>query len=458
MGTRVSVQNNGQAAAGSFVLRVNNIDQTVSGLGVGETTTLFFSTTINPLTATVDATGTVPESNENNNVRSEMVPVPTPPLPCVSATDFAQTVVNNLNTKNFDAVKNMMGQTFGMGFWQSQGNSYSPNDAIQQLQTNYIGTSTQLGSDPSKDLSALLGGLNPYSIMGLDPSNSQALFVSGWGLDGKGEAILYVTRRPDGTLYFDRVLIAPTGFVPSPTPTLIGPYAVARVASNDVLNIRAGAGVNFQVVGWFPPDATNIMKTGVTAMADGVEWSEVQKLDGGLGWVNSSYLTEYVTPDAFCADGRIPVLIEQLKGSINQSNGDMFASLLGKHGAAINFWRDVPAVNYTSSSARNIFSDTTIFDWGTGPEAGPTGTHGTFAQVVQPDLLDVFNSSYQLGCENPSYAQMYVNPWPYTNIHYYSILKPPTSDVFDWKVWLIGFEYVDGVPYLYGTVHYVWEP
>ena len=193
-------------------------------------------------------------------------------------------------------------------------------------------------------------------------------------------------------------------------------------------------------------------------MADGVEWSEVQKLDGGLGWVNSSYLTEYVTPDAFCADGRIPVLIEQLKGSINQSNGDMFASLLGKHGAAINFWRDVPAVNYTSSSARNIFSDTTIFDWGTGPVAGPTGTHGTFAQVVQPDLLDVFNSSYQLGCENPSYAQMYVNPWPYTNIHYYSILKPPTSDVFDWKVWLIGFEYVDGVPYLYGTVHYVWEP
>jgi hypothetical protein len=54
---------------------------------------------------------------------------------------------------------------------------------------------------------------------------------------------------------------------------------------------------------------------------------------------------------------------------------------------------------------------------------------------------------------------MYVDPWLHTNIHYYSILKPPSPEVvFDWKVWLLGIEYVDGTPYLYGTVHYVWEP
>ena len=194
-------------------------------------------------------------------------------------------------------------------------------------------------------------------------------------------------------------------------------------------------------------------------MADGAEWVEVQKPDGGFGWVNSSYLTEYVTNQAFCADSRIPVLIEQLKGSMTQSNGDMFAGLIGpKHGAAINFWRDVSPVQYTPVTARSVFTDTTVYNWGSGPEAGPTGTHGTFAQIVKPDLLDVFNSSYQLGCDNPSYAEMFVNPWPHTNIHYYSILKPPTSDVFDWKVWLVGFEYVDGVPYLYGTVHYGWDP
>jgi photosystem II stability/assembly factor-like uncharacterized protein/uncharacterized protein YgiM (DUF1202 family) len=460
MGTRVSVQNNGQAAAGSFVLRVNNIDQTISGLGIGETTTLFFPTTLNPVTAIADATGTVLESNENNNIRSEMVPVPTPPMPCASATDYAQTVVNNLNAKNFDAATSMMGQSFTVALWQSQGTSYPPNDAIQQLQTNYIGASTVLVPNSSRDLNALLGGLNPYTIMGLDPSNSQALFVSGWGLDGKGEAILYVTKNAEGNLYWNSVLIAPIGFAPPASPvTLTGPYAVMRVASADVLNIRSGAGVSFPVIGSFPPDATNIMKTGTTVNADGAEWAQIQTLDGGFGWVNSFYLTEYVTPDAFCADSRVLTLIEQLKGSMNQSNGDMFASLIGsKHGVAINFWRNVPAVNYTNGTAHNIFIDSTDYDWGSGPEAGPTGTHGTFAQVVQPDMVDVFNSSYQLGCDNPSYAQMYLNPWPHTNIHYYSITKPPTSDVFDWKVWLVGFEYVDGIPYLYGTVHYVWEP
>lgn len=194
-------------------------------------------------------------------------------------------------------------------------------------------------------------------------------------------------------------------------------------------------------------------------MVEGAEWVEVQRLEGGLGWVNSFHLTEYVTNAAFCADTRIPILIEQLKGSMDQSNGDMFASLIGKHGVAVNFWRDVPPVNYTSVTSRGIFADPTTHDWGSGPAASPTGTVGTFAQVVQPDLVDVFNSSYQLGCDDPSYAAgMSANPWPHTNIHYYSILKPPTPNLFDWKVWLIGFEYVDGVPYIYGTLHYVWEP
>jgi hypothetical protein len=405
----------------------------------------------------LDANKAGTDSNESNNTQSQMVPVPTPPLPCVTPAELEQNIVNALNAKNFDAAKSMMGQTFGFAFWQSQGFSRTPDEAIQQLQTNYIGASTVLVPDPNKDLMALLGGSNPYSIMGLDPAKSLALYVSGWGLDGKGEAILYVTQSLDGKYYWNSVLIAPTGF--APPVTLKGPYAVVRVAPNDILNIRSGAGSSYQVVGWFPPDATNIMKTGATAIAEGVEWVEIQKLDGGFGWVNSFYLTEYVTHDAFCADTRISTLIEQLKGSVNQSNGDMFASLVGsKHGAAINFWRNVPSTNYTSDTARTIFTDTTTHDWGTGPAAGPTGTIGTFAQVVQPDLVDVFNSNYELGCDNPSYASMFVDPWPNTNIHYYSILKPPTLDVFDWKVWLVGFEYVDGIPYLYGTVHYVWEP
>jgi hypothetical protein len=202
------------------------------------------------------------------------------------------------------------------------------------------------------------------------------------------------------------------------------------------------------------------MKTGATAMADGAEWSEIQRLDGGFGWVNSTYLTEYVTSQAFCADTRVLTLIDQLKSSMSASNGDLFASMVGpEQGIAINLWRGAALVRYTNITARNIFTDPTIYDWGTPPGEGGPGINGTFAQIVQPEFVAVFNSTYQLGCDNPSYAAgMSPDPWPHTNIHYYSILKPPTANLFDWKVWLVGFEYVDGRPYLYGTLAYIWDP
>ena len=158
-------------------MRVNNVDQTVNGLGVGETTVLFFPGSGNRVTAIVDATVTVSESNENNNTRSEMVPVPTPPLPCNNPTEFAQTIVNRLNARNFDAVKALIAQQFSFAYWQSQGTSYTPDSPSRALKSN-LNTNIPLVSDANKDLTALLGGSNPYTIMGLDPTKSQALFVS----------------------------------------------------------------------------------------------------------------------------------------------------------------------------------------------------------------------------------------------------------------------------------------
>ncbi len=128
-------------------------------------------------------------------------------------TRFNQTVVEALNARNYDVAKVLMDQSFIFAFWQSQGFASTPDEAIEQLRNNYIGANTVLIADPNKDLNALLGGFNPYAIMGLDPSKSQALFVSGWGLNGAGEALLYATRLPDGSLYWYGALIAPSKFI-----------------------------------------------------------------------------------------------------------------------------------------------------------------------------------------------------------------------------------------------------
>jgi CARDB len=393
MGARVWVKNNGQAAAGSFVVTVNGIQQTANGLGISETTALFFPTSNNPVTAVVDSTNVIAESNETNNTRSEMVPVPTAPLPCATGTPnapqdfntFGQTLVNALNGRNFDAAKSMMDQSFGFAFWQSQGYSTTPNEAIGQLPSHL--SATPLTPNASQDLNALLGGLNPYSIMGLNPSNSQGLFVSGWGSDGKGEAILYFTRRPDGTAYWHSVLIAPSGFIPDVDPTL--------------------------------------------------------------------------THDAFCADTRIPLLLTQLKGSLNQSNADTFSGLASPaHGIDVRLWAYASPVNFNANNVYTVFTSTQVYNWGSGPAGGPEGVVGTFKDVIQPKLLEVLNApNMETYCDNLTKVFPLTNPWQYPDMRYYNLYKPASPDIyFDFRTWLIGFEYVNGQPYIAAMVTIVWEP
>ena len=344
-GVRVGVSNNGQAAATGFMVEVNGMQQPVNGLGVGETVILFFPGERNPVTAIVDPTSIVAESDETNNSRTEMVPMPTPPLPCT------------------------------------------------------------------------------------------------------------VTPSPT--------------FTPSPTPTgtpaaLIGPYAVILVTPNDVLNVRSAPGVSNPVIGSFARDAVNVMRTGPSQQVGGAEWVEVLLPDGiSKGWVNSYYLTEYVSRETFCTDPRVQPLIATLKQAMTSSNGPLFGSLFSpKHGMNLNYWPSSNTVNYTSATAQTVFTDPQVIDWGSGGGSGIVDT-GTLAQVVQPQMVDVLNSPYQLNCDALSYGQTYTNVTAYsnTNIHYYSVVKPPTPEiVFDWKVWLIRIEYVNGQPYLFGAVHYVWEP
>jgi hypothetical protein len=257
-------------------------------------------------------------------------------------------------------------------------------------------------------------------------------------------------------------VVTPT-FTPSATPVaLIGPYAVILVAVNDVLNIRSAPGASNPISGMFAYNAVNVMRTGPTQPADGGDWVEVLLPDGvNKGWVNSKYLTEYVSHETFCADARIPQLIKQLKQAVTSSNGTLLGSLVSqKHGLNMNYWASSTTVNYTATTAQTVFSDAQSINWGSGGGSG-VGDVGTFAQIVQPQMIDVLSSTYQLNCDEIVYGASYTNVLQYqyanTNIHFYSVIKPPTN-VMDWKVWLVRIEYVNGQPYLFGTVHYVWEP
>lgn len=398
---------------------------------------------------------------------SNELPTATPTPPDDPAS-YMQNLVSAINARNYDVVRSTMDQVVAFAYWQSQGIASTPDQAIESFRANAVPL-TPTGAD----LTSLLGGMNPYSIMGLDPARSQAQYVTGWGPDGKAEAILYVTRRVDNSLYFFGVLEAPYGFIheaPTATPTaiptftptppvsLIGPYAVVNVAANDVLNIRAGAGVSQNIVGFYPPDATDVMRTGPGVSVDGAEWVEIRRNDGLTGWVNSYYLTEYVTHEAFCADSRILPLIEQAAQSMQGGNGNLLGPIVSPvHGVNLHLWAYGPGVNFSQVTAANIYNDTTVHNWGGGPSGIPDT--GTFNDKVKPKYLEVFNApNRETYCDSLDKVFPLSTPWPYPNIRFYNVYKPASDQFFDFRTLLVGIEYVNGQPYLYGMVTIIWEP
>lgn len=94
LGVRVWFQNVGDADAGPFVVEINDVQQPFSaGLAAGETGSLWLQGyNGGKNSAFVDVTNKVTESNEDNNQRSEPVPIPTLPVPCTPTPSGTPTI------------------------------------------------------------------------------------------------------------------------------------------------------------------------------------------------------------------------------------------------------------------------------------------------------------------------------------------------------------------------------
>ena len=87
LGTRVTIQNSGSVAAGSFVVDINGTEETIAGLAANSTLNVWVAGYVNGNnTVIADVHNNVVESNENNNQFFGPVPIPTPPPPCPTVT------------------------------------------------------------------------------------------------------------------------------------------------------------------------------------------------------------------------------------------------------------------------------------------------------------------------------------------------------------------------------------
>ncbi len=164
---------------------------------------------------------------------------------------------------------------------------------------------------------------------------------------------------------------------------------------------------------------------------------------------------------SFCSDDQVLTLIGNFKSAVLTSNGPLLASLVSPaHGMDARLFRNGRVVNYDAAHAKFLFVSTFAVDWGLAPASG-LDTSGSFHDLLVPALVDVFNRTYTLGCDQVLVGgTTYQAAWPYTGVHFYSAYYPgtPANGNMDWHTWLLGIDYAAGKPYLYAIMQFQWEP
>ncbi len=214
-------------------------------------------------------------------------------------TSFKQSLVQALNAQDYDTLRLMMNTSLAIAFWRSEGSAYDVEPAIEQIKTNHLNANSSITADADKDLTTLPGGTDPFSVLGLDVGPNHMLFVSGWGSDGKDEAVLYMNYLLDGTLYWHGVLVAKGGFaqmsndphvnppLPASNPLVEGqgpqhPSEPEKIPTITILSVTQNDQVTIRTQD-FPPDTkffVQMGKIGTTGL-DGILVETFNSKKGG---------------------------------------------------------------------------------------------------------------------------------------------------------------------------------
>jgi WD40 repeat protein len=97
------------------------------------------------------------------------------------------------------------------------------------------------------------------------------------------------TKTPDVIVSTATSLLATPTIVVTGTPGVL--FKVVNVTEEDRLNIRAGPGIKYEIIGKIPKDGRGIQVTGAGVQADKTIWLPIV-YKGISGWVNSFFLSK----------------------------------------------------------------------------------------------------------------------------------------------------------------------
>jgi len=101
-----------------------------------------------------------------------------------------------IESKDYAALQTLMPRDgWDMGFYRSEGITFSPDEAVQQLEDKYLGPG-EVTVDLSVDARALLG-----NRVSFEPDVLHVLYSTGWGPDGVDDGFLTLSQVGDQVLW-----------------------------------------------------------------------------------------------------------------------------------------------------------------------------------------------------------------------------------------------------------------
>ncbi len=126
--------------------------------------------------------------------------------------EFKAALLQALMDQDTEKLQGWMTIPFITGGWRADASDSDPVDALRSLYNDYLGADNRLELVKDADLKALMGGLDPLSLPRSDAGVIEAVLVSGWGKDGRDEAILFIARAADNSLKWQGWITVNGGF------------------------------------------------------------------------------------------------------------------------------------------------------------------------------------------------------------------------------------------------------
>ncbi len=125
--------------------------------------------------------------------------------------DFDTALIQAIEAKDFGKLRGMMGSSFTLAGWRSEGRFLTPEVALSELSQTALGSGATPAASTGVDPSELLEGANPLNFF--PPDAVRAVYFDFVGANGTDQALAIIGSDPTtGSRYWKGILVAMGGF------------------------------------------------------------------------------------------------------------------------------------------------------------------------------------------------------------------------------------------------------